>query len=46
MIPLPSLSNQDRKKDKVETEKVKKLLLNIPTGNITFLNELIHMGAK
>ena len=31
---------------KVETEKINKLLPNIPTDNITKLNELIYAGAK
>ena len=38
---LPSLRNQDRKNVKVETEKLNKLLTNIPAGNINKLNELI-----
>ena len=38
---LTSLINQDRKKLKVETEKINKLLTNIPTCNATELNELI-----
>ena len=43
---LPSLSNLDRKKVKVETEKVNKILLNIPKSNITELNGIIYAGAK
>ena len=31
---------------KIETEKVNQLLLNILTGNLTELNELIYAGAK
>ena len=31
---------------KLETEKVKKILHNIPTDNLTELNEEIYMGAK
>ena len=34
------------KKVMVETEKVYKLLPNIPTSNITELKDLIHMRAK
>ena len=34
------------KKVTIETEKVNKLLLNIPTGNITELNDLIYTRAK
>ena len=45
-ITLLSLRNQDYKKVKVENEKVNKSLLNIPTDNITELNELIYAGAK
>ena len=37
---LPSLSNQDWKTVKAETEKVNKLLTNVSTNNITELNEL------
>ena len=43
---LPSLRNQDRKKVKVTTEKVYKLLTNILIGNITELNELVYAGVK
>ena len=43
---LPSLKNLDKKKEKVETEKVNKLLPNIPRLNITELNEQIHAEAK
>ena len=43
---LPSLRNQDWKKDKVETEKFNKLLKHIPTDNLTKLNELFYSGAK
>ena len=45
-ITLPSLRDQDWKKENVETEKVNKLLLNVPTGNITEQNKLIYAGAK
>ena len=41
---LPSLRNQDWKKIKLETEKVKGLQ-HIPT-DITDLNEIIDAGAK
>ena len=43
---LPSLRNQGWKNVKVETEKVNSLLKNIPTDNITELNDLIYAGAK
>ena len=43
---LISLRNQVWKKVKVETEKVNKLLTNIPTGNTTELNELIYIRTK
>ena len=44
---LSSLENQDcKRKLKVETIKVKKLLTNIPTRNITVTNELIDAGTK
>ena len=43
---LPSLRNQDWKKVKVETEKVNKLLINIPTNNISEQNDLIHTRGK
>ena len=33
--PLPSVRNQDWKKDKVEMEKVNKLLKNIPLNSMT-----------
>ena len=36
----------DRKKVKVETEKVNKLSTNIPTSNITELNELTFAEVK
>ena len=45
-ITLPSLRSQDWKNVKVETEKVNKLLPNIPMDNITELSELIYAGAK
>ena len=32
---------QDCKKVKIETKKVKRLLTNIPTGNIIELNKLV-----
>ena len=38
---LPSLWNQDWKKVKVETKKMKKLLTNIPVDNITELHKLM-----
>ena len=41
---LPSLRDQDLKK--VKLEKVNKLLPNIPTNNMTELNELIFAGGK
>ena len=41
-----SFRNQDWKKVKVERKNVNKLLPNIPMGNITELNELIHAGVK
>ena len=43
---LSSLRDQDWKIVNVGTEKVNKLLPNIPAGNITELNELIYAGAK
>ena len=43
---LPSLRNQDWKKIKIEIEKVNKSLPNIPTSNITELNELIYTSKK
>ena len=43
---LPSLRSYDWKKVKVETEKINKLLSNIPTGDIIELNELIYAGAR
>ena len=43
---LPSLGNQDRKKVKIETENVSKLLPTIPIYNITKLNKLIYAGVK
>ena len=43
---LPSLRNQKRRKVKVETEKINKLLPNIPKRDITELKELISEGAK
>ena len=43
---LPSLRNQDWWTVKSETEKVNDLLNNIPTNNITGLNNLIYAGAK
>ena len=42
---LLSHRNQDWKTVKAETEKVNDLLRNIPTNNITELNELIYAGA-
>ena len=43
---LPSLRKQDWGKVKSETEKVNNLLTNIPTDDITELNDLIYAGAK
>ena len=43
-FPLLSIINQDW--NKVETEKVDKLLTNIPSDNITELKELIYPGTK
>ena len=44
---FPSLKNQDWKKGKSRNRKDKrKLLIDIPTDNITELNELIGSGAK
>ena len=40
------LRNQDWKKDKIDTEKIKRLLKYLPTNNITELNELIYAGVK
>ena len=37
---------QELEKVKVDTEKVKKLSVNIPKGNITKLDEVMHAGAK
>ena len=45
-MTLPSLSKQEWKTAKVETEKTNKLLTNIPTGNITELNVLIYAGVR
>ena len=39
---LPSLRNQDW----TEPEKVNDLLTNIPTNDITELNDLIYVGVK
>ena len=43
---LPSLRDEAWEKFEVETEKVNKLLRNIPTGNTTEINELIYAGTK
>ena len=43
---MTSLRNQNWKAVKAETEKIKDLLTNIPTNNITELNDLIYAGAK
>ena len=43
---FPSLRNQDWRTVKSETEKVKDLLANIPTKDITDLNDLIYTGGK
>ena len=42
----PFLRNQDWRIVKSETEKVNYLLTNIPTNDITELNDLICAGAK
>ena len=39
---LHSLKNQDWKKVKIETEKLKRLFPNVPMDNITELNKLIY----
>ena len=41
---LLSLRNQDWKKVKSETQKVNNLLTNIPTNDITELNDLVYAG--
>ena len=38
------INNQDWEKEKVETKKINKLLVNIPTQNITEVNELIYVN--
>ena len=43
---LPSIRSQDWKTVKSETGKVNDLLTNIPTNDITELNDFIHAGAK
>ena len=43
---LPSLRNQNWRTAKSETEKVNDLLTNIPTNDITELNDLTYAGAK
>ena len=43
---LPSLRKQDWRTIISETEKVNDLLTNIPTNDITYLNDLIYGGAK
>ena len=43
---LSSLRNQEKKKACKETVKVNKLLPNIPTGNVTELNNVIYRGVK
>ena len=43
---LPSLRNQYCKTVKSETDKVNDLLTNIPTNDITEINDLIYAGAK
>ena len=43
---LPSLKNQDRRTLKSETEKVNDLLTNIPTNDITELNDLRYTSEK
>ena len=43
---LPSLRNQEWRTIKSETEKVNYLLTNIPTNDITELNDLIYAGIK
>ena len=41
---LSSLRNQDWRTVKSETEKVNALLTNVPTDDITELNDLIYAG--
>ena len=43
---LPSLRNQDWRTVKSKTEKVNDLLTNIPTNDITELNDWKYAGAK
>ena len=43
---FPFLKNQDWRTVKSETEKVNDLLTNIPTNDITDLNDLIYARAK
>ena len=43
---LASLKNQEWWSVKSETEKVDDLLTNIPTNDITELNDLIYAGTK
>ena len=43
---MPSLGNRDWRIVKSETEKVNDFLTNIPTNDITELNDLIYAGAK
>ena len=43
---LPSLRNQDWRTIKLETEKSKDLLTNIPTKNIMVLKFLSYAGEK
>ena len=45
-ITLFSLKNKDWKKVNVDTVKLNKFIPNIPTGNITELNELIYAEAE
>ena len=43
---LLSLRNQDWKTVKSETEKINDLFANIPTNDVTELNDSIYTGAK
>ena len=43
---LPSPKTQDWEKIQAKKQKVNELLTNIPTGNITELNELIYINAE
>ena len=43
---LSSVRNIEWKTLKIETNKMNQILPNIPTNNITEVNELIYAGAK